>query len=104
MVKLLEELGIPELTDDQMQALSEIAEKAAGDYIQSRVPLRQISKLDITVETVGSRPVTISVDVDLALSPLMKRTNAAQLADEAVQKAFEAIDQFLRELSCRSKT
>jgi hypothetical protein len=104
MVKLLEELGIPELTDDQMQALSEIAEKAAGDYIQSRVPLRQISKLDITVETVGSRPVTISVDVDLALSPLMKRTNAAQLANEAVQKAFEAIDQFLRELSCRSKT
>lgn len=104
MVKLLEELGIPELTDDQMQALSEIAEKAAGDYIQSRVPLRQISKLDITVEAIGSRPVTISVDVDLALSPLMKRTNAAQLADEAVQKAFEAIDQFLRELSCRSKT
>lgn len=87
-----------------MQTLSEIAEKAAGDYIQSKVPRRKISKLDIIVETTGSKPVTISVDVDLALSPLMRTTNAAKLADEAVQKAFEAIDQFLRELSCRSKT
>jgi hypothetical protein len=104
MVKSLEDIGIPELTEDQMQTLSEIAEKAASDYVQSKVPRRKISKLDIAIETTGSKPVTISVDIDLTLSPLMRQTNATKLADEAVQKAFEAIDHFLRELSCRSKT
>jgi len=103
-VKLLERVGIPELTENQMQTLSEIAEKAAGDYVLSKVPQRKISALNITVETVGSKPITISVDVDFVLSPLMKTYNMKKLASEATEKAFEAIEQFLRELSCKSKT
>ncbi len=101
---LLEEIGIPELTEDQMETLSEIAEQTARDYILSKVSKRKISTLEITVETEGSKPVTISVDVDLALSPLMKKYDAEKLADEAAEKAFEAIEQYLRELSCKSKT
>ncbi|MDH5448283.1 MAG: DUF3194 domain-containing protein [Candidatus Bathyarchaeota archaeon] len=102
-MKLLERIGIPELTEDQMQTLSEIAEKAARDYVLSKVPQRKISALGITVETVGSKPVTVSVDVDLVLSPLMKPYNVEKLANEATEKAFEAIEQCLRELSCKSK-
>ncbi len=100
----MEEVGIPELSDDQMQMLSEIAEKSARDYILSKVPQRKISTLDIIVETVGSKPVTISVDVDLVLSPLVRTYNAEKLAKEAAEKAFEVIEQHLRELSCKSKT
>jgi hypothetical protein len=103
-VKPLERIGIPELTEDQMQTLSEIAEKAAKDYVLSKVPQRKISALNITVETIGSKPVTVSVDVDLVLSPLMKTYNVKKLASEATDKAFEAIEQCLRELSCRSRT
>ncbi|MFP3984558.1 MAG: DUF3194 domain-containing protein [Candidatus Bathyarchaeia archaeon] len=102
-MKLLEEIGIPELTDDQMGTLSEIAEKAARDYVSSKIPQRKISTLDITVETVGSKPVTISVDVDLVLSPLIRKFNVEKLADEATEKAFEAIEGYLRALSCKSK-
>jgi hypothetical protein len=102
-VKLLEEIGIPELTEDQMQTLSETAEKAARDYVLSKVPKGKISALDITVEVVGSKPVTVEVDVDLMLSPLMKKYEE-KLADEAAEKAFEAAEQYLRELKCKSKT
>ena len=103
-MRLLEEIGIPELTEDQMQALSEIAERVARDYILSKVPQRKISTLDIVVETVGSKPVTISLDIDLVLSPLMRAYDAKKLTNEATEKAFAAIEQHLRELSCRSKT
>lgn len=103
LVKLLEEIGIPELTEEQMQTLSEIAEKAARDHILSKVPQRKISVLDIVVETVGSKPVTVAVDIELVLSPLMKTYNAEKLANEATEKAFEAIEQCLRELTCKSK-
>lgn len=87
-----------------MKALSEIAELTAREYILSKVPQQRISSLDITVETVGSKPVTISVDIDLALSPLMRAHNARKLVDEATEKALEAVGQYLRDLSCRSKT
>ncbi len=97
-------MGIPELTEDQMQMLSEVAEKAARDYVLLKVPQRKISALEIIVETAGSKPVTVSIDINLVLSPLMKKYNAEKLANEATEKAFEAIEQHLRELSCKSKT
>jgi hypothetical protein len=103
-VDALKEIGIPELSEDQMQTLSEIAERTARDHVLSQVPQQRISTLDITVETTGSKPVTISIDVDLELSPLMKALDAEKLAREATQKALEAVEQHLRELSCRSKT
>lgn len=103
-MRFLQEIGLPELTEDQMQTLSEIAEKAARNHVLSKVHQRKILTLDIAIETVGSKPVTVSVDVDLTLSPLIKTTSAEKLASEATEKAFEAIEQCLRELSCKSKT
>lgn len=97
-------MGIPELTEDQMQMLSEIAEKTTRDYILSKVPQQKISALEIIVEIEGSKPVNVSIDIELELSPLMKTYNTGKLADEATEKAFEAIEQYFRELSCRSKT
>ena len=99
----MKEIGIPELSEDQMQTLSEIAEKAARSHVLSHVPQRRIATLDITVETAGAKPVTIAIDVDLALAPQVKALDAQKLASEATQKAFEAVEQHLRELSCRSK-
>ena len=100
----MEEIGIPMLTEDQMKVLSEIAELTAREYILSKVPQQKVSSLDIAVETAGSKPVTISVDIDLALSPLMRAHNAEKLVDEATEKALEAVEQYLRDLSCKSKT
>ena len=78
--------------------------KTARDYILSRVTPQKISALEIIVETAGLKPVTVSIDVELALSPLMEKYNAGKLADEATKRAFEAIEQYFRELSCKSKT
>jgi hypothetical protein len=100
----LKEIGIPELSEDQMQTLSEIAEQTARDHVLSRVPQKRISTLNIVVETTGSKPVTIAIDVDLALSQQMKTLDPEKLAREATQKALEAVEQHLRGLSCRSKT
>lgn len=102
-MKFLGKIDIPQLTEDQMQIVTEIAEKAARDYILSKIHQRKISELNIAVETVGSKPVTVSVDVDLTLSPQMKECKAEKLANKATEKAFEAMEQRLRELSCKSK-
>jgi len=98
----LEEIGIAELTDRQLEQLCETGERAARAYILSKVPRKHISALDITIDTQGSKPVTVNVEVELELSQSLKGFNVDELAKQATQKAFDATKQYLRELSCKS--
>jgi len=95
--------GIPELTDEQIEEICEVAEEAARKYILSKVPLKKILDFDITVETEGLKPLNVSVEINLELSPLMRNFDAEKLVEEAVKKAFEAIDKHLKGLSCKSE-
>ncbi len=95
-------MGIPELTDEQVEELCGTAEKAARGYILSKIPSERISILNITVDTEGSKPVTVNVDVEVTLSPLMKSYDVKKLANEATEKAFESIETYLRKLACKS--
>ena len=98
----MEEIGIPELTPEQLEKLCEIGEKTAIDYILSKVSSRKISELNITVDTEGAKPVTVNVDVEISLSSLMEYYDTEKLAKEATQKAFESIKEYLSGLSCKS--
>jgi len=99
----LEEIGIPELTSEQMEELCEIAEKATREQILTKVSLRRITDLNVTVDIEGSKPVTVNVDVEITLSPLMKGYNVQRLVNEAKDHAFAAVEKYLRELTCKSK-
>lgn len=103
MKKFLEEIGIPELTSKQLEKLCEIGEKVARDYVLSKVSSRKISELNITVDTEGKKPITVNVDVEITLSPLMKNFDVEKLTREASEKAFVSIKEYLRELTCKYK-
>lgn len=99
----MEELGIPELNSEQNENLCSIVEKTAREYILAKVSSKRIETLNISVETEGAKPVKLTVDVDISLSPLMKNFNVQKLADEAVKKAFNSAENYLKELACHSK-
>lgn len=103
MKKFLEEIGIPELSSKQVEELCERGEKAARDYISSKISARRISALDITIDVEGAKPITVNVDIEIVLSPLLKDYDVKRLADEAKQKAFTAIEEYLRDIACKSK-
>ena len=98
----LEDIGITDLTDKQLAELCEIGERAARAYILSKVPQKQISTLDITIDTQGSKPVTVNVEIEIELSQLMKGFDVEELVKQATEKAFEAAKQYLGEHSCKS--
>jgi hypothetical protein len=98
----LEELGFSELTSEQIEMLCAVAEKAARNHVLSRVPPRKVSVLNITVDAEGLKPVTVNVEVEVVLSPLMKGYDAEKLTDEATKEAFKAVETYLRELACKS--
>jgi hypothetical protein len=100
----LEEIGFPELTEDQMQTLSEMAEEAARNHILSSVSRKRISVLNIVIEAVGSKPVTVAIDVDLLISQSVKNVDTEDVVHQAAGKALEAVERCLRDLSCKSKS
>lgn len=97
----MEEIGLPELTPEQVEELCSAAEKAAREYILSKVPPKRVETLNISVEMEGEEQLTLTVDVELNLSPLIRDCNAQKLADEAVKEAFISAENYLRELKCR---
>ncbi len=97
------ETGIPELTLEQVEELCERAEQAARDYVLSQVSTGRIATLDVLVDAEGTKPVTVNVDVTVVLSPLMKDFDVEALTKEATKRAFAIIEEYLRELKCKSK-
>jgi hypothetical protein len=102
-VKSVEELGIPELNSEQIEELCSIAEEAVRKYVVSKVPLKRIDTLDISVEAEGTRPLKLTVDVDVTLASSMKDSDAQKLVDEAVKEAFTSAEKYLRELKYHSQ-
>ena len=95
---LVVELGIPELTTEQIETLCSTAENAARKYVLSKVSSKLVERLDISVETDGSKPVNVTVEIDLTLSPQTTVIDAQTLAREAVNEAHKATDNYLRKI------
>lgn len=98
----MKELGIPELNSQQIEELCSIVEETARQHVLSKVSPKRVEELNISVETEGAKPVTLIVDVDISLSPLMRNFDVQKLADQAVKEAFTAAEKYLRELKCHS--
>lgn len=99
----MEELGLPELNSEQIEELCSIAEEAARKYVLSKVPQKRIETLNVSVETEGAKPMALTVEVDISLSPSMKDFDVQKLADEAVKEAFTSAENYLRKLECHSQ-
>jgi len=98
-VKLVEELGLPELTTEQIEALCLTAENAARKHILAKIPSKMVERLNISVEVDGIKPVNLTVEIDIALSPQMKNLNLDKLVDEAVKEALKVSEKYLRQLT-----
>ncbi len=98
----MEHFSIPELDSQQLEELCSIVEETVREYTLSKVCSKRIKELTITVETEGTKPVTLTVDVDISLSPLMKDFDVKKMVDQAVEEAFTAAERYLRDSKCRS--
>jgi DNA-directed RNA polymerase alpha subunit len=100
----VEELGIPDLTTEQIETLCATAENAARKHILSKVSSKMVEKLNISVEVDGTKPVNVTVEIDLELSPKIKDFDADTLVNEALKEAHKTSENYLRKLTCHSQT
>ena len=98
----MEEIGIPELTLEQLEELCEMAEANGREYVLSKIPSRRVLTLNVSVDSDGTNPLALNIAVEVVLSPLMKNFDAAKLAEDATERAFTSVEVYLREFSCKS--
>jgi hypothetical protein len=99
----VEDLDLPELTDEQIEQLCSIAEEAARKHVLSKVPSKRVETLNVSAEVEGTKPMQLTVDVDVALSSSLKSFDVQKLSDDAVREAFASAEKYLRKLACHSQ-
>ena len=92
------ELGIPDLTTEQIETLCSTAENAARKYVLSKVSFKMVNRLDICVEATGSKPVDVTVEINLDLAPNAKGIDAQTLVKKAINEAHKATENYLRKI------
>ncbi len=92
------ELGIPELTTEQIETLCQTAENAARKAVLAKVSSKIVDKLDVSVEAEGSKPINVTVEIDLTLTPEAKGVNPEELVKQAAGLAHQAAEKYLRSL------
>ena len=92
------ELGIPELTTEQIETLCQTAENAARKEVLAKVSSKMVDKLDVSVEAEGSKPVNLTVEIELNLTLEAKGIDAEELVKEATSIAHQAAEKYLRSL------
>jgi len=78
-------------TTGQIEEICNAAEEAARNSLLGRVPIKRLDDLNIMVEALGSKPLSLSVEVSANLTAGdddMK--NLVKLATDAAFKAAEA--------------
>jgi len=55
--------------------------------------------LNVSVEADGAKPVNLTVEIDLSLSPQTKDLDLDKLVDEAVKEALKVSENYLRKLT-----
>ena len=83
------------LSDQELDEISEIAVKSAEDFIYSRVSKKEILDLDIKVELDYDKGLDVDIHVDIILDPLSKSDSS--MAEEAAEYAITRIDNYLSE-------
>jgi len=83
-------------TTDEVEQMCAVAEEAARTHLLSSVSLRHLSDLDVTVEAVGDKPLTLNIEV--AVEAANSTQDLESLVDEATKLAFSAAEAKAREL------
>jgi hypothetical protein len=99
----VEEIGIPPLTDEQIEKVCRIAEEAARKYVYSKLQKKHVEFLNICAEVEGTKPVNLEIDVDIELDSSTEHVNPQPVSDTAAKEAFRAAEAYLRKIACHSR-
>ena len=80
-----------------MEEICEIAEKSARSFLFSKISPSKVEDINFSVNVEGEKPLSIDMDLEITLSKSKKGLDLEALTEEALKKAFEAVERYLRD-------
>jgi len=84
-------------TSEEIEEICIAAQEAARLHLLSKVSLKRVSDLDVTVEAEGDKPLVLYVDVAVELEN--GDDDVEPFVDEATESAFSAAEAKAKELN-----
>ena len=84
-------------TDEEIESICAAAEEAARKFILSKISLKKLEDLDLSIEAVGDKPLSVTVKV--AVETDLGDAELKTIIDKATDAAFAAAEAKVRELS-----
>jgi hypothetical protein len=84
-------------TEDEIEEICVAAEEAARQALFLKIPVKRVSDLDVIVEAIGDKQLTLAVEVGVEL--LIGDEDLQGLVDKATDAAFSAAEAKVKELS-----
>jgi len=83
-------------SDEEIETICAAAEEGARRFILSKIPLKKLEDLNLVVEAVGDKPLSLSVEISLERQ--LEDHDLHTTIDGATDAAFTAAEAKVREL------
>lgn len=83
-------------TEEEVEAICSAAEEAAMKTLLTHMPAKRIRDIDVVVEAMGDKPLTL--DVEVCIDLIYGDESLEKLVEEASDRAVEAAERKVREL------
>ena len=89
-------------TDEEVELICTAAEEAARKFILSKISIKKLDDLDLSVEGVGDKPLSITVQI--AIESELENPELDTIIDDATNAAFAAAEAKVQELKLCDKS
>jgi len=95
-------IGLPDLEPEKLVEIGELAQETIIDRIFEDLTKSEVKDLEVTTRI--NRGETLDLEIEVYLEvPIFVRTDIGKLIDEAVEMAYRAVEQRLREIAHEGK-
>ncbi|HIP74676.1 MAG TPA: DUF3194 domain-containing protein [Thermococcus paralvinellae] len=103
MAKRVIHIGLPELSEDELIALGELAQETAIGYIFEHLTRSEVKDIEVTTRI--NKEETLNLELEMYLEvPIFVRVDVDKLVEDALKLAYEKVEERLREIAGQNKT
>lgn len=95
-------IGLPELSEKQLIELGDLAQETVVNYIFEHLSKSEVKDIEVTTRI--NRNETLNLEVEAYIEvPIFVKVDADKLIENALEKAYEKVEERLREIAGQNK-
>jgi len=95
-------IGLPELSEEELIEIGELAQETIIKHVFDVLNRSDVKDIEVTMRI--NRAETLDLEVEVYLEvPVFVKVDVEGLIDEALEKAYEAVERRLREIADEGK-